>query len=94
MYNRVIATNADLVECDVYRVNNETGIETYRVCSGVMGQDYTLEDHMKYGYTEMWNLPTAIVKPEQSIHYFLPWRIESKMCMLHFTIIESFGRIL
>lgn len=54
MYNRAIETNADLVECDVYRVNNETGIETYRVCSGVMGQDYTLEDHMKYGYTAMW----------------------------------------
>lgn len=61
MYNRAIETNADMVECDVYRVNNETGVETYRVCSGVMGQDYTLEEHMKYGYTAMWK---CLIKKE------------------------------
>lgn len=54
MYRRAQETNADMVECDVYRVNSETDVKTYRVCSGYMGRDYTLEEHMKYGYTAMW----------------------------------------
>lgn len=54
MYKHITETDADLVECDVYRVNSETGIKTYRVCSGCMGRDYTLKEHMKYGYTAIW----------------------------------------
>lgn len=54
MYVRMTTTNADIVECDVYRYNNETGKKTYRVCSGNMARDYTLEEHMKYGYTAIW----------------------------------------
>lgn len=54
MYTRVTETDADMVECDVYRYNNETGEKTYRVCSGSMERDYTLEEHMKYGYTAIW----------------------------------------
>lgn len=54
LYHRMTETNADLVECDVYRVNSETGVETYRICHGNMGLDYTLEEHMKYGYTAIW----------------------------------------
>lgn len=54
MYTRMAQTNADMVECDVYRFNNETGEKTYRVCSGNMARDYTLEEHMKYGYTAIW----------------------------------------
>ena len=54
MYGRAVRTDADMVECDVYRVNDETKIQTYRVCSGCMGMDYTLEEHMKYGYTAIW----------------------------------------
>ncbi len=54
MYHRNVMTKADMVECDVFRVNNETGEKTYRVCSGVMGRSYTLEEHMKYGYTAIW----------------------------------------
>lgn len=54
MYHRITETDADLAECDVYRVNGETGIKTYRVCHGVMGRNYTLEEHMKYGYTAIW----------------------------------------
>lgn len=54
LYRRITETNADMAECDVYRVNSETGVETYRVCYGNMGLDYTLEEHMKFGYTGMW----------------------------------------
>lgn len=54
MYKRMTETGADMVECDVYRVNNETGEKTYRVCSGNMARDYTREEHMKYGYTAIW----------------------------------------
>lgn len=54
MYQRIIETDADIAECDVYRYNNETGEKTYRVCSGNMARDYTLEEHMKYGYTAIW----------------------------------------
>lgn len=54
MYQKITDTNADMVECDVFRVNNETGEKTYRVCSGMMGRSYTLEEHMKYGYTAIW----------------------------------------
>lgn len=54
MYLRMIQTDADMVECDVYRYNNETGEKTYRVCSGIMARDYSLEEHMKYGYTAIW----------------------------------------
>lgn len=54
MYSRAAEVNADMVECDVYRVNNETDKMTYRVSHGVMGVEYTLEEHMKYGYTAIW----------------------------------------
>lgn len=54
MYVRMTETNADIVECDVYRYNHETGEKTYRVCSGNMARDYTLEERMKYGYTAIW----------------------------------------
>lgn len=54
MYQKAISENAEMVECDVYRVNNDTGKMTYRVCSGIMGRPYTLEEHMKYGYTAIW----------------------------------------
>lgn len=52
MYRQVVET--DIVECDVYRVNEETGKTNIRVSSGVMGADDTLEEHMKYGYTAIW----------------------------------------
>lgn len=51
LYRRAVETEADIVECDVFRVNNETGKMNIRVSSGVMGVDDTLEHHMKYGYT-------------------------------------------
>lgn len=54
MYKQITEADADMAECDVYRVNNETDVRTYRVCSGYMGRDYTLEEHMSYGYTAMW----------------------------------------
>ncbi len=54
MYTKMTETGADIVECDVYRYNDQTGEMTYRVCYGNMGRDYTLEERMKYGYTAIW----------------------------------------
>lgn len=54
MYTRMIETNADIVECDVYRYDDQTGEITYRACYGNLGRDYTLEERMKYGYTAIW----------------------------------------
>lgn len=66
MYHRITETGADMAECDVYRVNSETGIKTYRVCHGVMGRSYTLEEHMKYGYTAIWK---CMIKKELFTKY-------------------------
>ncbi len=49
LYTRAIETDADFVECDIWRYNNNTGEKTYNVCYGSMGVDYTLEEHLKYG---------------------------------------------
>ena len=54
LYRRAVETEADIVECNVFRVNNETGKKNLRISSGVMGVDDTLEEHMKYGYTAIW----------------------------------------
>ena len=45
---------ADIAECDVFRFNELTQKYTLKVCSGNMGIDYSLEEHMKYGYTAIW----------------------------------------
>ncbi|MCI8550027.1 MAG: glycosyltransferase family 2 protein [Lachnospiraceae bacterium] len=54
LYGSVTETDADMAECDVYRVNSETGTKTYRVCSGDMGCQYSKKERMKYGYTSIW----------------------------------------
>lgn len=54
LYNAIIDNNTVMSECDVYRFNNNTGEKTYRNCSGSVGIKYTLEEHMKYGYTAIW----------------------------------------
>ncbi|MBQ8626323.1 MAG: glycosyltransferase family 2 protein [Agathobacter sp.] len=54
MLSAAIDENAEMVEVDVFRVNQKNGSMTYRVCSGVMGKPYTREEHMLYGYTAMW----------------------------------------
>lgn len=54
MVQKIVEEDADFVECDIYRYNNETGEMTYSVSSGRMGVPYTLEEHMKYGNTAIW----------------------------------------
>lgn len=44
-------TSAKIVECDLYRVNNNTGKKTYKISSGSIGIKEKLEDHMIYGNT-------------------------------------------
>lgn len=51
LYDVASQNDADMAECDVYRVDDRTGEKTYRVCSGSLGRLYTVEEHMKYGYT-------------------------------------------
>ena len=55
LYDTILENNVGIAECDVYRVNSNTGLKTYRVCSGDMGRPYTMEEHMKYGYAAIWN---------------------------------------
>ena len=54
LYQAIVEDDADMAECDVYRVDSRTGIKTIRTCSGNLGKDFTLEEHMKYGYTAIW----------------------------------------
>ena len=54
LYTAIVESGADIAECDVYKYNNNTGEQTYHVCSGSMGIEYSLEEHMKYGFTAIW----------------------------------------
>ncbi|SET94870.1 Glycosyltransferase involved in cell wall bisynthesis [Lacrimispora sphenoides] len=73
MYDAASQNDADMVECDVYRVDDRTGERTYRVCSGNLGQLYTAREHMKYGYTAIWK---CLVRKE----LFLKYEIEFPDC--------------
>ncbi len=54
LYTAIIESKTGIAECDVYKFNNKTGEQTYHICSGSMGLEYTLEEHMKYGFTAIW----------------------------------------
>lgn len=54
MYRAITSEQADMAECDVWRVNSITGDKTLRRVSGVMGEMYSPEERMEYGYTAIW----------------------------------------
>jgi len=54
LYRKALETDADIVECDFWRYNNNTGEMTKRTCYGKMGVEYTLKEHMIYGQTMAW----------------------------------------
>ncbi len=54
LYSKIEETKADLVECDFWRYDNNTGHKTYRACYGRMGREYNLEEHMIYGQSTAW----------------------------------------
>ena len=54
LYTAIIENKTNMAECDVYKFNNNTGEQTYHICYGSMGTDYSLEEHMKYGFTAIW----------------------------------------
>lgn len=54
LYSKIEETGADIVECDFWRYDNNTGGKTYRACYGRMGIEYSLEEHMIYGQTMAW----------------------------------------
>jgi len=54
LYAGIKETGADIVECDFWRYDNNTGKKTYRACYGRMGIEYSLEEHMIYGQTMAW----------------------------------------
>lgn len=54
LYSKIKETGADIVECDFWRYNNNTGEKTYRACYGRMGTEYSLEEHMVYGQSMAW----------------------------------------
>ncbi len=54
LFSKIMETDADIVECDFWRYNNNTGEKTYRACYGRMGKAYSLEEHMIYGESMAW----------------------------------------
>lgn len=54
LHTAAINTNADIVECDVWRYNDRTGKKTRRMCYGCAGKEYAKNEHMIYGYTAVW----------------------------------------
>lgn len=54
LHTAAIDTNADIIECDVWRYNDRTGKKTRRICYGCAGKEYTKNEHMIYGYTAVW----------------------------------------
>lgn len=53
LIKRARETASKIVECDLYRVNNNTGKRTYKISSGSIGIKETLEEHMIYGNTTL-----------------------------------------
>ena len=66
-------TQADFSECDLWRVNGRTGEKIYRSSYGVMGEDYTLREHMKYA-------PTATYKSMSRRSLWESWQIRMPEC--------------
>ena len=50
--------DADMAECDLWRVNGRTGAKIYRSCYGTMGIPWTREEHMIYGSTATYKAVT------------------------------------
>ena len=66
-------TQADFSECDLWRVNGRTGEKIYRSSYGVMGEDYTLRERMKYA-------PTATYKSMSRRSLWESWQIRMPEC--------------
>lgn len=54
LYQKAIETDADIVECDFWRFNNNNKTKTYRPCYGHMGKEYSHTDHIIYGESTLW----------------------------------------
>lgn len=54
LYDAVVENDADMAECDFYRVDDRNGEMGYRLCSGSIGLLYTFEEHMIYGNLSIW----------------------------------------
>lgn len=54
LFNAVVERHASFAECDIYKFNNDTNEKTYHICSGDMGCEYTLEQHIIYGNPAIW----------------------------------------
>lgn len=54
MYHMALEMDADIVGCDFWRYNEQTGGKTYRACYGHMGKEYLPEENAVYGSFVMW----------------------------------------
>ena len=54
LYQKAIETDADIVECDFWRFNNNNKTKTYRPCYGHMEIEYSPIEHMIYGESTLW----------------------------------------
>jgi len=56
MYGRAKESDADLVECDIWRYNDNSHTKTYCSCYGSLNRNYSKEEHMIYGNVSIWKL--------------------------------------
>lgn len=54
LYKKAIESQADIIECDFWRFNNDTGTKTYRPSYGRMGVLYTKNERLLYGESVAW----------------------------------------
>ncbi|MCI9297950.1 MAG: glycosyltransferase family 2 protein [Lachnospiraceae bacterium] len=54
LYCAAKSHQADMAECDIWRVNSLTGKTTCRKVAGVIGKENTLMEQLKYGHTAIW----------------------------------------
>lgn len=56
MYRKAEECDADLVECDIWRYNDNNHTKTYCSCYGSLNRNYSKEEHMIYGNVSIWKL--------------------------------------
>lgn len=56
MYNKIVENNADIAECDFYRIAVDSGIKSYNVNNGVMEQEFTKTERIIWGSVLMWKM--------------------------------------
>ena len=49
LYNAITAIDADMAECDFFRIDENSGLKTNNKCNQVMGRNFTKEERIMWG---------------------------------------------